>query len=63
MPEPPTPLRFCPTAVDATSAEPGLPNEVAVPLDEDHISICKPSSREAQLYKSLLRWLDECVAA
>jgi len=47
--------------VDATSAEPGLPNEVAVPLDEDHISICKPSSRKAQLYKSLLRWVDECV--
>ena len=49
--------------VDATSAEPGLPNEVAVPLDEDHISICKPASRDAQLYKSLLRWVDECVGA
>jgi len=49
--------------VDATSAEPALPGEVAVPLDEDHISICKPASRNAQLYKSLLRWVDDCVAA
>ncbi|WP_295881877.1 hypothetical protein, partial [uncultured Thiohalocapsa sp.] len=49
--------------VDATSTEPGLSGEVAVPLDEDHISICKPASRDAQLYKSLLRWVDECVAA
>ena len=49
--------------VDATSAEPGLPGEVAVPLDEDHISICKPASPSAQLYRSLLRWLDDCVEA
>lgn len=49
--------------VDATSAEPGLPNEVAVPLDEDHISICKPASRDKQLYKALVRWVDECVSA
>lgn len=47
--------------VDATSAEPGLPGEVAIPLDEDHISICKPASRDAQLYKGLLRWLDNCL--
>ena len=49
--------------VDATSAEPALPGEVAVPLDEDHISICKPVSRDAQIYRSLLRWVDDCVAA
>jgi len=47
--------------VDETSAEPNLPGEVAVPLDEDHISICKPPSRTAQIYKSLLRWLDACA--
>ena len=47
--------------VDATSAEPSLPGEVAVPLDEDHLSICKPASPEAQLYKSLLRWVDDCI--
>ncbi|MFB1488586.1 MULTISPECIES: TIR domain-containing protein [unclassified Thiocapsa] len=27
-----------------------MPSEVAVPLDEDHISICKPASCDAQLY-------------
>lgn len=45
--------------VDATSAEPNLPGEEAIPLDEDHISICKPQSRSSQIYVGLLRWLDE----
>ena len=49
--------------VDATSAEPNLPGEVAVPLDEDHLSICKPAARGTQLYQSMLRWLEECEAA
>jgi hypothetical protein len=47
--------------VDATSAEPNLPGEIAIPLDEDHLSICKPASRDAQIYRSLLRWVDECA--
>jgi AcrR family transcriptional regulator len=46
--------------VDQTSAEPNLPGEVAVPLQEDHISICKPKDRSAQLYESLLDWVREC---
>lgn len=47
--------------VDETSAEPNIPGERAVPLDEDHVSICKPASREAQLYKSITKFLVECL--
>ena len=43
--------------VDETSAEPNIPGERAIPLDEDHISICKPPSRDAQLYKGIVRFL------
>jgi hypothetical protein len=49
--------------MDETSAEPNIPGERAIPLDEDHISICKPSSPEAQLYKSISRFLNQCLEA
>ena len=49
--------------VDQTSAEPHVPGEVAVPLDEDHVSICKPPDRNAPLYKSLKRFINEALAA
>jgi hypothetical protein len=48
--------------VDETSAEPDIPGERAVPLDEDHISICKPIGRDADLYLSLRAFLRECLA-
>ena len=48
--------------VDQTSAEPHVPGEVAIPLDEDHVSICKPSDRTAPLYKSLRRFISEVLA-
>ncbi|MDN7176988.1 alpha/beta fold hydrolase [Caballeronia sp. SEWSISQ10-4 2] len=48
--------------VDETSAEPNIPGERAVPLDEDHISICKPGSRDAQVYKGVMRFLKDCSA-
>jgi pimeloyl-ACP methyl ester carboxylesterase len=47
--------------VDETSAEPNIPGERAIPLDEDHISICKLPSRDTQLYKSISRFLKECL--
>ena len=34
-----------------------------MPLDEDHISICKPPSRDAPLYKSIQCFLTECLKA
>ncbi|HEY1303239.1 MAG TPA: hypothetical protein VGF24_06800 [Vicinamibacterales bacterium] len=32
------------------------------PLDEDHVSICKPPDRNAPLYKSLKRFVAEVLA-
>jgi pimeloyl-ACP methyl ester carboxylesterase len=47
--------------VDQTSAEPHVPGEVAIPLDDDHVSICKPADRNAPLYKSLRRFIKEVL--
>ncbi|MBE7496251.1 MAG: HEAT repeat domain-containing protein [Verrucomicrobiaceae bacterium] len=47
--------------VDATSGEPNIPGEVAVPLDEDHISIVKLASRDAQLYKGIRGLIREAL--
>lgn len=47
--------------VDANSSEPHIPHEVAVPLPEDHISICKLANKKAQLYKSLLAFIKDDV--
>lgn len=46
------------TVVDPSSAEPHVPRETAVPLPEDHFSICKPKSRDAQIHKSLLGFIE-----
>ncbi|MDR6983163.1 pimeloyl-ACP methyl ester carboxylesterase/tetratricopeptide (TPR) repeat protein [Rheinheimera pacifica] len=45
--------------VDPSSSEPHVPNEIAIPLPEDHISICKLENKESQLYKSLLNFIRE----
>ena len=47
--------------VDDRSADPGLPGVVPIPLDEDHLSICKPASRESLLYKGVQRFVKECL--
>jgi pimeloyl-ACP methyl ester carboxylesterase len=48
--------------VDQGSADTGIPDEPPIPLDEDHISICKPASRSAQLYRGLVALLESCQA-
>jgi hypothetical protein len=45
--------------VDPTSGDPGIPGVRPIPLDADHLSICKPTSREDTLYKSVRRFLEE----
>jgi len=47
--------------VDETSAEPNIKGERAIPLDEDHISICKPADRSAQIYRGMLRFVRDCL--
>ena len=43
--------------VDPSSAEHGGIGEIAVPLAEDHFSICKPSDRRSQIHSSLVTFL------
>jgi pimeloyl-ACP methyl ester carboxylesterase len=40
------------------SADPGLPNFEAVPTDDDHISICKPSSRSSPVFRGVCQFAD-----
>ena len=47
--------------VDRGSADPGIPGVVPNPLEEDHLSICKPVSRESELYEGVLRLVEECL--
>jgi len=47
--------------VDATTADPGIPGVSPIPVDEDHRSICKPASREAQIYRRVKRLLEDTV--
>ena len=43
--------------VNESSADPGLPGVVAIPLDENHVSICKPESRERLVYSRVKRFV------
>lgn len=47
--------------VDKTSADPGIPGVTPIVLDDDHISICKPASREAQVYREVKRMTEELI--
>ena len=45
--------------VDETSANPGISGAIPVPVDADHLSICKPANREALIYKSIRRLVSQ----
>jgi hypothetical protein len=45
--------------VNESSADPGLPGVVPIPLDENHISICKPNSREKLVYSRVKSLVSE----
>lgn len=47
--------------VDETSADPGIAGSVSVPLDADHLSICKPDKRTDLIYKRVLQFVEECL--
>jgi hypothetical protein len=49
--------------VDNTSTEPNIPGERAVFLPENHISISKPATKQAHLYKGANSFLKACLAA
>lgn len=39
--------------VDPVSADPGLPDVTPIPMDDDHISITKPRSRQSLIYRGI----------
>jgi predicted alpha/beta hydrolase family esterase len=43
--------------VNETSADPGIKGVTPIPMDEDHLSICRPSSRENQVYRRIKRFI------
>lgn len=49
--------------VDAQSARLNLPNEKLFPVDADHKTICKISSREDQVYKVVGVWIAKLIRA
>ena len=49
--------------ISQESADPGVPGIRPVPIDSDHVGICKPSDREDLIYTSLRRHLRNALAA
>jgi nucleoside phosphorylase/pimeloyl-ACP methyl ester carboxylesterase len=49
--------------VDPTSGDAALDGVITVPLAEDHFSICKPASRDAQIHHALLAFVRDEVLA
>ena len=47
--------------VDEASSDPGIEGVIPVPLDENHISICKPASSSALQYLKVKKFIDELV--
>jgi HAD superfamily phosphoserine phosphatase-like hydrolase len=47
--------------VNATSADPGIPGVIPIPIDADHIGICKPRLKSGTLYASIERFVAERV--
>jgi len=50
------------TVVNEASADLGLPGVVPIPIDADHLSICKLRSRSDLVYKSVERAIKQLVA-
>ena len=45
--------------VDKSSADPGIPGVTPIVLDKDHISICKPESKDDQVYRQVISMTKE----
>ncbi|WP_410666315.1 FxSxx-COOH system tetratricopeptide repeat protein [Amycolatopsis sp. lyj-84] len=44
--------------VDEGSANPGLPRVRPIPVDADHVGICKPAGRDSLVYGQISRFID-----
>jgi hypothetical protein len=47
--------------VNETSADPGIAGVVPIPMDEDHISICRPVDKNSQIYRRVLRLIQNVI--
>jgi predicted alpha/beta hydrolase family esterase len=47
--------------VDESSADPGIPGVVPIPVDCNHISIAKPESRNSLIYRRVKRFVQVCL--
>jgi TIR domain len=47
--------------VDETSADPAISGVTAVPLEEDHITICHPKNRDSQLYVGIRNFVNQHI--
>lgn len=48
--------------VNQTSADPGIKGVIPVPMDFDHISICKVADRKSQIYRQVKRFIKQNLA-
>ena len=48
--------------VNQTSADPGISGVVPIPLDENHISISKPKSKQSRLYLRVKKFIKDSLA-
>lgn len=51
------------TIVSPMSSEAHIPGEVGIPIEADHITICKPKDRSAAIHLSLIAFIREVEAA
>ncbi len=49
--------------VDPTSADPGITGVRPVPVDHDHFSICKPRSRDGNIYSMIRQFVHSTLSA
>ena len=47
--------------VDDTTANPGIAGVRPIPVDEDHVSICKPASKGHRIYRRVKRLVEENI--
>ena len=47
--------------VDPTSSDPGIPGVIPIPIDADHVTICKPDSREQLVYARARRFVESVL--
>jgi len=45
--------------VNQTSADPGIKGVIPVPMDFDHISICKVADKKSQIYRQVKRFIEK----